>query len=609
MRFAVPGAMIALCLPTLAAAQTGPGGVGTSATNVLWLSADQGVAQAGGLVSTWTDRSGNANDALVPPLSSTATPGLVAGAANGLPVLRFDGDDDQLWVDANGSLDLTAWHFFLVVRPNTLANATAWLTKGDDGTENYAVVSYADGGVRMPIRWTDDTRTTPSTPGGQLGNAAFRIFEYSYKASAGRAAYTNGAAVYADAHSKTPLIDPYPLYIGNEKGTSNGFVDGDIAEVIAYNAPLNAAQRLIVDNHLAAKYGLSLASGDLYVQDDPANGDLDRDVAGIGRMGAAALQLDPGFSGRLSITSHAPPELTDNEFLFWGHDDGAFSTLGNTDHPASLQGRWDRIWRVSEVNTTGAATDVGPVDITFDLFGLGPVAAADLRLLVDENDDGLFADETPIDGAAALGNGRYRFADVTALADGHRFTLGSTDIANTPLPIDLLSFSVAPQGPTAARVQWSTASERDNEGFTIERSADAGDWKALAFLPGAGVSATVIDYTWTDADPLPGTSYYRLKQTDHDGRSSLSEVVSLDMPVNASPLVTPNPAKDRFLVMIDAPRERSLRLVSASGRVVDVPASPVGTRLEVDASRLTPGAYVLQVGDADRSRSVRVIVE
>ncbi len=127
----------ALQATTTALAQAGPGGVGTSSSNVIWLDANNGVVHSSNAVSQWSDRSGNANHALLPGSIPSARPTRVPGAVNGYPALGFDGSDDQLWVPDHATLDLTAWHFFLVLKADVQKDYNAWMTKGNDGNENY----------------------------------------------------------------------------------------------------------------------------------------------------------------------------------------------------------------------------------------------------------------------------------------------------------------------------------------------------------------------------------------------------------------------------------------------------------------------------------------
>jgi hypothetical protein len=74
------------------------------------------------------------------------------------------------------------------------------------------------------------------------------------------------------------------------------------------------------------------------------------------------------------------------------------------------------------------------------------------------------------------------------------------------------------------KTRWATASETNNDYFTVERSADAIDFQPVGIVDGSGQSNALIQYDFTDAEPLPGLSYYRLKQTDFDGSATYSEI-------------------------------------------------------------------------------------
>jgi hypothetical protein len=104
------------------------------------------------------------------------------------------------------------------------------------------------------------------------------------------------------------------------------------------------------------------------------------------------------------------------------------------------------------------------------------------------------------------------------------FTLSSTLASENPLPIELLSFDAHYNG-TDVNLNWATSSEHNNNFFTVERSADGQNFYSLKSVTAAGNSDHPIDYAETDKDPLMGTSYYRLMQTDYDGASTYSNIV------------------------------------------------------------------------------------
>jgi len=95
---------------------------------------------------------------------------------------------------------------------------------------------------------------------------------------------------------------------------------------------------------------------------------------------------------------------------------------------------------------------------------------------------------------------------------------------NIIMPIELISFSATCNGKSSI-VSWTTASERNNDYFILERSADAVNFSEVARLAGAGNSIAQLDYLYTDYGVHGGDNYYRLWQVDYDGTRSVSEIV------------------------------------------------------------------------------------
>lgn len=88
------------------------------------------------------------------------------------------------------------------------------------------------------------------------------------------------------------------------------------------------------------------------------------------------------------------------------------------------------------------------------------------------------------------------------------------------IPVELLSFSASVKSNSVV-LYWSTASEMNNRGFEIQRTAVSNnnniEWKTIGFVDGKGTTTEKSNYIFTDGNPLTGTSYYRLKQIDLDG--------------------------------------------------------------------------------------------
>ena len=174
--------------------------------------------------------------------------------------------------------------------------------------------------------------------------------------------------------------------------------------------------------------------------------------------------------------------MNNDEYLIWGHNNGILQATELIDVPTGVQARFDRVWRVSEVNSSLTAVDVGNIDIRWDLTGFGSVTASDLRLLIDTDNDGSFTDETIgtggiIAGATLIGGNSYQFAGISQITNNLRFTLGTINSPQTPLPIELINFNASPLNKKYVQLDWQTASEKNNNYFTIERSQNGIDWE------------------------------------------------------------------------------------------------------------------------------------
>jgi hypothetical protein len=94
-------------------------------------------------------------------------------------------------------------------------------------------------------------------------------------------------------------------------------------------------------------------------------------------------------------------------------------------------------------------------------------------------------------------------------------------------------------------VTWSTATETNNDRFEVQRSADGKSFVSIGSVKGAGESGKVSSYTFNDAEPFPGKNYYRIRQIDIDGTSSLSSIKAIENTSSAAlSVLYPNPVKD-----------------------------------------------------------------
>lgn len=168
------------------------------------------------------------------------------------------------------------------------------------------------------------------------------------------------------------------------------------------------------------------------------------------------------------------------------------------------------------------------------------------------------------------------------------------------LPVELVSFTAQVRS-AAIVLNWQTASEKNNDKFVVERSVDGRVFQPIVTVKGAGSTSAAINYTTTDSQPLPGTSYYRLQQLDLDGSTHYSPVLSVaNANTNATALglaAYPNPVANRLTLDLQGLPEAAgtALLRNLSGQLVaTLPLS--ATRLqELDVHSLPAGTYFLQV--------------
>ncbi|MFP4288832.1 MAG: hypothetical protein ACLFQS_06215 [Bacteroidales bacterium] len=118
----------------------------------------------------------------------------------------------------------------------------------------------------------------------------------------------------------------------------------------------------------------------------------------------------------------------------------------------------------------------------------------------------------------------------TNKSEGYKFSPISNqiDFSNSPLPIELLYFK-AKAVSGQVYLEWGTATEINNDYFTIERSMDGINWEVITFETGAGNSNHTRHYSFTDQFPVDGISYYRLKQTDYDGKFEYFQPAAVEL--------------------------------------------------------------------------------
>jgi hypothetical protein len=592
-------------------AQTGPGGINSSSSLSLWLKADDLSLSNGDAVATWSDATSNGNDAA--QSSANKRPTYVATSnLNNMPAVSFDGGSnnstsDNLEVPDDNSLDNTSGLvFYAVVRLNSIGtpNVQAIFGKRQSHSvsSNYAYTWFFYTSNRLFIDLnTSNNRNSTSASFSNNNNYLLSMHYNGHNATASQRVnkYVSGGLDGTSTESSTSILNSNQnLYIGTMNNNYGKYFSGLMGELLIFNDTLSSTQRILIDNYLSAKYNTALTSNDLYIQDDVANGDYDFDVAGIGQNSDGTNNTDAQGTGMVRIDN--PSGLANGEWLLWGHDGGALDSYGVNDLPSGVESRLARTWRVSE---TG---EVGTVDFSINLSDVpGSITASDLRLLIDTDNDGTFADETVggggvISGASNTGGSTFEWTGVD-LDNNQRFTIGSINESQTPLPVDLVSFEAEYiKEKNQTEIYWKTASEFNNSHFEVEKSATGMQWNTLEIVAGNQRSNTQQFYRATDASPYLPYTYYRLKQIDLNGQFEYSDAVSIKVGTEVEEIkIYPNPVKN-WLTISHVQNLSEIELLTQSGRncshlVGEIRKEP--NAILIDLRMLPTGTYYIRMGD------------
>ncbi|MCX7550749.1 T9SS type A sorting domain-containing protein [Xanthomarina sp. F2636L] len=339
--------LIAICFSSNTIfSQTGPGGVGsTDGTSnlVLWLNPDID----GNTNNKWADQSGKGYD-----FTDGAGAVLNSNTVNGYNAYTFNGTSNYFQKSFENNLNPNEFSVFSATKVLQSSNYKTVLSSRDEYThwwwadKKYGFMLYAVPNSNNWSFWTGEDNDWRTAGDSQSTAESWSIQSLNYKnGSNGKQLFINNNLNTNSNQGMQPNGNkPFRVGAGRNESTPDYFFKGEMGEIIMYNSVINEAQRIIVNNYLAAKYNLSIAD-DYYKQDNVDNGNFDHHVAGIGKIDNANAHLDSQGTGIIRISKSG---LADNRFLFWGENNKnatySFSLNGSGDYKEYI----DTMWRVSE---------------------------------------------------------------------------------------------------------------------------------------------------------------------------------------------------------------------------------------------------------------------
>lgn len=206
-------------------------------------------------------------------------------------------------------------------------------------------------------------------------------------------------------------------------------------------------------------------------------------------------------------------------------------------------------------------------------------------------------------------------ASATRGISGNYTTFGSKS-KSTVLPIELVFFTANCNGKSSL-IEWTTATEKNNDFFVLERSTDAVNFKEIARVAGAGNSIEPINYAYTDYGVRNGDNYYRLVQVDYDGTSTASEIIVANcLGTDGEPevLAYPNPFGDDLTLRFEnfGNIQATVEVYDMLGRMVHtqkVNCSQNDYEVVLRLAGLSDGTYNVRISTADFVINRKVVKE
>ncbi|QEC42693.1 T9SS type A sorting domain-containing protein [Pseudobacter ginsenosidimutans] len=160
------------------------------------------------------------------------------------------------------------------------------------------------------------------------------------------------------------------------------------------------------------------------------------------------------------------------------------------------------------------------------------------------------------------------------------------------------------------QLRWTTAQELNNKGFEVSRSTDGKSFMKTGWVDGNGTTYTTQQYVFTDASPLAGKNFYRLRQVDIDGNDEYSDIVAVSMSKTLALRLLPNPVQDILYVEYDHRNTVGLRILDLQGIVQwrndgMRPSSVIA----VPVQQLAKGIYLLELTDKNGQRQSKRFIK
>jgi hypothetical protein len=316
----------------------------------------------------------------------------------------------------------------------------------------------------------------------------------------------------------------------------------------------------------------------------------------VTKVGNAAFTFPVGSGAFYRPISISAPSLTTDNFTAQYFNSSANGTYPLTQEAATL----DHVSAAEYwiLNRTGGTSNVS-VTLSWNTNSGGVGNISTLRVARWDVASSKWLDE----GTNGAPTGNTTAGTVTSAAavstfssPNSPFTLGTTNNANA-LPVELTNFSCSLTPEKTVKLTWITRSELNNDHFDVERATDGISFTHLGSVRGAGTSSEQHHYFFNDNSPKVGRAYYRLVQTDVDGKITYSEVCSLEVDAFLSEVnIYPNPATNLVTIScIGIGNVSAMRLLNSLGEEIFVLSDIQTQEVQINTGHQPNGLYFVEV--------------
>ena len=214
-----------------------------------------------------------------------------------------------------------------------------------------------------------------------------------------------------------------------------------------------------------------------------------------------------------------------------------------------------------------------------------------------------------------LGQSSISFADpgnitVIAVSSFSPFTFGSLSNGFNALPVELVSFE-ARAFPDYIQLRWETASENNNDFFSIEKSLDGEHFFEISKVNGYGTSSEGHAYHYEDYTPLNGVQYFRLRQVDFDGAFEYSPITIVNYKYRLHRIsIYPNPTENGRMTLYNSGKEtiQKIDIFSIRGdHLIDLVPTEIDQKITLFLD-IDPGIYIVVAHTTSFQERLKVIV-